>query len=314
MNSNDKTVAHWVDQFAGRIGACDMCQPFDEGEVVWIEGESQSLRELLTENGVPEEILEFVAEQLACSCGNELQLDSEVIADTISSQIIEDAGERFGWWVVEDIPRFKAFDEYLQKSPKTGRSHQLGQEIYDQLKDLQRQTIGGDWWRARSIDKSNASPALADVGPPLTPPKVAGRFNRVGERVFYLGSDKDAVISEARKHRKANCNLWAQKFQITAIGDIVELIAPPVPTSAFFNTIMPDLFAGLLWCDGLVQQGDGTEEAFEYLLPQYIAECATELGICGITFNSQLHSGVNLVLFAWDDADVVAVGRPELID
>ena len=311
MDVNSESVVYWVEQLFGKVDACDSCQPIEAGEIQWVEGEPQSVRELLDECGVPERLHDAVASELHCGCGNTLQLDSEIVVDGASVQVDEAASERFGWWVVEDNPRLVAFVEYLKEAPRDGRSHDVGRDIYSQMKELKSRSAEGVWWRARGIDVTEGPPTSEKLGPPPEPTGVAGRYNRGDQRVFYLGSNKQAVIAEVSKHLKPNRRLWLQQFRVVGVDGIVELKAPGSPSQAFYDAQMPSLFAGLLWCDCLAQQREGDDQSDAYLLPQYVADCAAELGVRGIVFSSQLHVGTNLVLFDWKTTDVVAVGVPE---
>ena len=308
-------VDMWISKLQGRIDACEYCQPYDNGETVWIAGVSQSVAEFLYDNNVPEDLHERVAVALACGqCACSLQLDTEIVVDSYESQLDEAAGDRFGLWVVEDNPRLNSFVEHLQHSSgPLGRGHDVGEELFTQLKELAVSTAGEDWWRARSFAESARSPAPLELGPPPKPSDTRGRFSPAGQRVFYLGSTKSAAITEARKYRKPSEQVWVQHFRIRGVDRIVTLAPKPFASDPFRQTEIPILVAGLMWCNGLVQQREGEEQKLEYLLPQFIADCALEIGIQGILFNSLLHHDKNLVLFSWNDEDVTAIGTPESV-
>lgn len=305
-------IESWVNQLQGHIDACENCQPYDEGEVVWISGDSQSVAEFLYENNVPEELHKLVADELACGqCASQLQLDIEIVVDSYESQLDEEGGDRFGWWVVEDSPRLNEFKAHLQQSPDMGREHEVGEELFNQLRELSASIVSGDWWRTRSFPKSAGVPSPSELGPPPKPSETRGRFSPEGLRVFYLASTQSAAIKEARKYQSPGQCIWVQGFRIAGLDGVVNLSPPLAPSDLFRQIRIPIMFAGLMWCNGFVQQREGSQQKVEYLLPQYIADCATELGIRGVMFNSLLHDAKNLVLFSWGDEDVSAVGSPE---
>jgi hypothetical protein len=302
----------WAVRLQGHVDACENCQPHEDGEVVWIEGEPQNVADFLYDKEAPEHLHELISQQLFCGqCGSSLELDTEIVADSASSQHDEEAAERFGLWVVEDLPQLNAFIEHLKQFPESGRNHQVGQELFSKLANLPTQTICGEWWRARALDASIERPTVSQLGPSPKPSATGGRFNSPGSRVFYLGSEKSAALSEAKKYLRPGNNLWVQQFMLADIKPVVALHPPPPLMNSFQQLEVPLVIAGLVWSNGLVQQREGAEQQAQYLLPQFIANCAAELGFRGILFNSHLHDGINIVLFSWDDEQVTAVGGPQ---
>lgn len=309
---NEDVVDFWINKLQPHIDACENCEPHDDGEVVWISGESQSVAEYLYDNEVPEELHDAVANELTCRrCACALQLETEVVVDSFESQLDAEAGERFGWWVVEDNPRLNAFAAHLRQSPQQGRAHEVGEELFHQLTELRERPVSGDWWRARSFSESASPPTPSQLGPPPKPSDSRGRFSPIGQRVFYLGSTKSAAIEEARKYQNPGQHVWVQRFRISHIARVVTLAPQPFPSDPFRQADLPILVAGLMWCNGLVQQRKGEQQRAEYLLPQFIADCVAEIGMHGILFNSLLHGETNLVLFAWTEDTVAAIGEPE---
>ncbi|HEY4309318.1 MAG TPA: RES family NAD+ phosphorylase [Pirellulales bacterium] len=310
-SSEDADVEMWVNQIQSQIIGCDNCQPFeDSGDED--DGGLQSVEEFLYDNEVPEELHDAIAEQLVCRCGHSLELDSGIVVDEIESQPDVIAADRFGDWAAEDNPRLGAFVDHLRQFPNAGLDHEVGVDLLNQLKALKTTTITGNWWRAQNVKESECPPSVARMGPPPAAGST-GRLHGPDQRAFYLGSDKSAAVNEARKYLQADRQMWIQQFRITGVENVIELQAPLSRTAAFYRDDIPLLFAGLMWCDGLVQQRVGSEQAKEYLLPQFISKCATSIGIAGITFNSLLHEGTNLVLFKWTDEIVSPIGEPERI-
>ena len=150
-----------------------------------------------------------------------------------------------------------------------------------------------------------------DLFPP-DPKHVAtpeGRFNHVGQCVFYLSKTKEGAAREVLT--KEGGLAWVQEFEIGTISDIVDL------SSGLINTPQEDISAlrfGLGYTKALarpVERSYGWKP--EYFVPRFLADYLKRVGVKGIIFRSPYHYSDNLVLFQYGDGDVKSVNEPSLI-
>ncbi|QDT45433.1 RES domain protein [Gimesia alba] len=304
MIPRDKNPESWANELGDRINGCEICQ-YHEAMNSYM-----SLGEFLEENYVPAELCEDTTHFLSCSCGNKLDLCTLIVIDSPEIQVDEYAGERFGYWAAENNQRINEFVNVLKHSPEIATKHDVGKEIFKQLELFPTCEVSGHWWRAQSIPECDCPPIVKRLSPRTEPSQSNGRFNSPGQPTFYLASNRESAVAEAEKYQKLGEEIWVLQFDLTKIDTIVDLVAPSLRTDSFRKSWIPDLFAGLLWCDGLVQQNKkGNPEP--YLLTQFIAKTAISHGIKGVKVNSQLHSGINLILFGWDLNNMQPIGQPE---
>jgi hypothetical protein len=290
------------------ITGCAYGEPYDEGEVVWIHP-SSTINDVLDLIDVPEECKESVAALITCpTCRDHHELYEEVAVKGDGEIRYESLIRE---WHDKHADRLDEFYEYLSKYPYLGAAHPLGAEIHQSFKKFPVTTIDDKtWFRARRI-KSGKPLSVEDFTPP-DPDQVAiseGRYNHHGQSVFYLAKDKEGAATECVEEGETRA--WVQRFKIVHTENVLDLSLE----ENWADEDLPVLALGLMDSGALrkvVPRTSGWKP--EYFIPRYIADCAREGGFNGILFKSVRHWRDNLVLFKYDQQNVVPEGQPEIVE
>ena len=80
------------------IGYCVTCQPYDEGDVVWVFGDRADLEELFDEYEVPEDLCDELAANLYFqNCGRDLCRYDNIGGYTVSAVAYLTRIQDIGW-------------------------------------------------------------------------------------------------------------------------------------------------------------------------------------------------------------------------
>jgi len=195
---DDAQVEQWVEAVQAEVAYCGTCQPYDEGECVWILGEEMEWDEIFDMCEVPEdeELRAQIARQIECPhCGAGLDDSCRVGVKSEREKVVDDLWatweEKYGW-------RFDDLYAYLEKHPYLGLSHDLGAELRDHIGKLPPSTLQEQvWYRARRVSSSAVLSARDMLPPDATEVAISeGRYNHFGQRVFYLAETKEAAARE----------------------------------------------------------------------------------------------------------------------
>ncbi|MGZ4159362.1 MAG: RES family NAD+ phosphorylase [Neobacillus sp.] len=155
----------------------------------------------------------------------------------------------------------------------------------------------------------------SEIGAP--PPHIAtsGRINRTGVSFLYCATEKYTAISEVRPHPGDRVSL--AKIKLNSDAKVFDLSSTQL-LGFFENDEKLDKFKPLNTLGVLINETIPPSERIRYSITQLIADCIRQLGFEGITFNSTVGDGKNIVLFdqgiaSQDDsgAEVVNVASVE---
>ena len=291
--ANDDFDEAQLNEFASRVQArlapCANCQPYDEGEAVWLNLHTD-LDDLMELMGVPEACREEVAERLDCPCCHQ----SHELYEEVGYKADEEVRyyELADTWYQEYQGQFDEFHKYLEDFPYLGMNHGFGRRIYKEVSGFPTTKITDDiWYRARRISDGRELTPL-DFYPP-DPTKCVigeGRFNHHGKSLFYLAGNEYGAATEVM--REDETRAWVQKFRIKGLERILDLI----PEEGWAEEGLPVIAVGLMYFGALtrpVEREKGWKP--EYLVPRFVADCARAQGFEGIAFKSARHYFDNLV-------------------
>jgi hypothetical protein len=289
------------------LSQCELGQPYDEGEVVWLNPHT-TLEDVMESAGVPEECHEEVAEIVRCPyCHAHHELYEEVGTKFEGELRFESLMDK---WYEAHAPKLEEFHNFLEKYPYLGAAHDFGKEIRDGVASFPSTTLKDViFYRARRI-MDGRDYTVDDFLPP-DPKKHTigeGRYNHAGQSVLYLSDDKDGAAIECLNDGESRA--WVQGFRIREIEKILDLSEEE--DWADEETTM--LACGLTH-SGAVRLPVDRKISWkpEYFVPRFIADCAKEKGFNGILFKSVRHWRSNLVLFQYNAEKVKPEGDPEIV-
>lgn len=281
-----------------RFDFCNYCQPWDEGEAVWIHGDKTEIDDVLQSAGIPEPLWYEVLQGLSCpNCGAPISRGDAV---GVKTQAESEDERQWVQWHKQFDKSFKEFSEHLEKFPYLGMKHRVGKKIFKTITSAQTIAIKEETWcRARKPDGA-LNFSATDMVPPLKP-LSEGRFNHYGQRVFYLAEGEYTAASEALDEDSESI-AWIQSFKIKDILKVLNL------ESYEYQSGAPYLTTGLSSKISAQKADLKSPWKPQYFIPRFIADCARKHGLNGIKFRSSKTSKYNLVLFSWQDKSIVPVG------
>lgn len=300
-----------VNEYAARvqddIRSCPSCQPLDE-DVGWIVGEAVALETLLRRNRVPERLRNRVATQLHCpSCGaDEFERDQDVGIHTAWEREVIDRQDQ---WFIKWQPKVEQFGEFLAKYPYLGAKHSMGKRIIRSIAELPTCSVHDQiWWRGRRPDGARQFTVQDMLAPPPNLARSEGRFNHYGQVVLYLSATNLGALAEVLDRRSGESVAWLQQFQVDSLHPVLDLTGPK-----WWQSDKRSLLAlGLEFNMRVLAPNPESPWKPEYFVPRFIADVAREVGLRGIKFQGPRHFDDNLVIFEPTNAQVTAVGSPQL--
>lgn len=292
------------------IQYCVNCQPFDEGEAVWIYGERTDVEGVLDELNVPEKFRNQIVENLCCpNCGNEyFDTSSEVGVKTKFDTEVERHMDKVYRLYGSEVTRF---EELLENFPFLAYSDKFARKIHNELKKRTLPTVSvlGQFYRARKVEGAEVLAKEGLYNPPVGKPEE-GRFNHAGQSYLYLSNDKATAIKEVVSGEKPLL-VWCQKFEI------VEKVENVLDLSFDWSMLSPSTSTVLLSLKiynslGRADRNKGLWKP-DYYLTRFIMDCAKEQGYQGIKYNSAKDiEEFDVVLFYSSDLKIEALGNPSV--
>ena len=304
---SEEELDEWARATEEIMSDCANSQPW-EGGTIWMNGHGP-LRDALGIADVPEEHFEEVADRVRCPyCGNRYELYEEVGIKAEAEMRFERLRYQ---WLEDHQYRLDEFYAHLESYPYLGLLHEVGREINASLKQLPQREISGEvWYRARRIKDGHQ--LTADEFRTPNPEKVViaeGRFNLFGRPVVYMAETAESAAAEVLKEGESRA--WVMGFRLKGVGPILNLSI----REDWADEEVTVLAVGLGYFGNLsrpVIREKGWKP--QYLLPRFIADCARLHGFVGLVFQSSRYWADNLVLFTWDDQNIVPEGEPRIIE
>lgn len=306
-----KNIDAYIKHIQPQIAYCATCQPYDDGEVVWILGRKIDLEEIFDEYEISEAMRDELTSKLVCKgCGRQL-CRGDAIGIKTKEEIEEQRliNKKWRLWDQKYEPMIDEFQIVLEKTPYLGLSHKVGKQIYDKIQTFPISEIKNEmWFRARRIE--DGRPLKHSDMLPHSSPASEGRFSHYGQSVFYLASEPFAAAVEVLDIQKEDL-AWIQKIKIDKIPNILNLY------SYIFedDPAIPLLALGLInkKLKTLAPSKDSTWKP-EYFIPRFISDCAKKRGFNGILYYSAKHHAKNLVLFDYKEKNVFSpLGEPQIM-
>ena len=216
-------VERFQKQLLNELRYCINCQPWDDGEAVWIFGARIWIRELLQSLGIPESMYEAVIEGIDCpNCGSSLDSSCEVGIrhdyEIEHEERVQRGKRLYG-------ERLFEFSRHIRDYPYLGSAHPVGRKILRDMPRFPRVSVTeSSWFRARRA-KSARRYSSRDLQPP-DPNKISipdGRFNHGSKAHWYLASDLHAAIAEVTERDDAFA--WVQEWRIELLENVLDLRA-----------------------------------------------------------------------------------------
>lgn len=290
------------------IEYCFYCQPYDEGEAVWIFGDRTELDYLFDTCNVPEEYWNNIKEHLFCPfCGHsDFSYDEEV---GVKTKFEEDVEKHMNEAYHLHGKEVREFENLIESFPLLAYQNKFAKRIYKEIKEkkLPITSVNGKFYRARKVENSEVISSKKMYNPPLGKPEE-GRFNHAGQSHLYLSNNKETSIKEVVSDEHSLL-VWCQEFEITEkINDILDL-------SFDWSLLTPSTSTLLLSLKvhDSISRSDRNRLNWkpDYYLTRYIMDCAKSNGFNGIKYNSVKDSyNFDVVLFFPDKIQIETIGNP----
>lgn len=292
------------------IKYCSYCQPYDEGEVVWIHGDPIDLYDLFVECNVPEKYWDTISSYLHCPyCGSEsFELASMVGLETsyeISIKKHVDSAQKLYGKEVQQL------EQDLENYPLLVLNNKLAKRILKELKEEKLPVcfVKGNFFRARRVESSEVYNSDKMYNPPKGKP-TEGRFNHAGQSHLYLASCKEVAIKEVI-NEEPSLLVWSQEFTIKRrVSNILDLSFDWGNLSTSTSILLLALHI-----KDSISRKDRNKDLWrpDYYLTRFIMDCAKSLGYNGIKYNSTKDSfEFDVVLFYPEKINILAKGNPRV--
>ncbi len=291
------------------IQYCITCQPYDDGDAVWILGEQNDLESLFDEYEIPEEDRDEIANKLHClNCGRQLERFDDYGAKTEYEKQVDQKRDE---WFAKYSDELNDFVQFIKKYPYLGAKHKLGEKIIGLLPEFPITTVENDsWFRARKISDGHKFSHKDMTAPnPEQVPISEGRFNHYGQSHFYLAKTDFGAAKELLAMTDEKL-VWMQNVSIrkaTSILDVRVGFHSPDPDAPLIAT-------GLVYFSNALNEGVERNKFWkpEYFVPRFVADAAKLAGFQGILYTSNLHYFDNLVIFDTSKIECEFIDDPSI--
>ncbi|MGH0610178.1 RES family NAD+ phosphorylase [Bacillus cereus] len=278
------------------------CQSCNEDKILYEQkhGDVDNLStvfELVSGYDLPEQIEGLVYQKVKCRCGNELESDQPYVTedeleDWYGSNInvvIETFGTPY-----EDA---EEFIQFLLKNPMMGIEHKVGKYILACIKEQKIPNLvdinpGEIYFRGRKrnpLEKKESYIEDELWSPPHGIPNQ-GRFNPSGISALYLADNQEIILEE----------LNISENEVVDMGEFVILESIRV-----WNICGLDI--NLL--TSIPSLNTDSSLSYEYIFPNFIAQCLTLVGINGVKYSSTKGTGENLCLFSFEKQKDIGINN-----
>ncbi len=301
-----------IEQLQEEIQYCITCQPYDDGDVVWILGEETELEELFDTFKVPESLRDEIAENLQCpNCGCQFERGAQYgrksDGEKLYEKLIDKKQKEWGKKYVQVLDDFMSF---IEKYPYLGAKHSLGKKIVELMPKFPSRNIKtGNWFRARKISDGRKFTHTDMTAP--NPEKVQvgeGRFNHFGQSHFYLANTEIGAAIEMLAGTDEKL-VWIQSIAIHNATNILDVRV------GHFHEPDPDapiVATGLIYFSNVLNSAVERSKYWkpEYFVPRFVADAAKQAGFNGILYTSNHHYFDNLVIFDETKIEYEFKGEP----
>jgi RES domain-containing protein len=174
-----------------------------------------------------------------------------------------------------------SFYNHLVKFPLLGLDHPVGQRIFIEIKDVPLVSISNvQLFRARSRNPNERDLPLSDSEMFNAPHGKAGlgRFNFQGHGELYVCDDKKTALQEAVSSENG-IKYEIIEWKLEQTLNVIDLTTSTSPLSKYCNFQKKTL------------------NGQEYIIPNFLAQCAKYHRIAGIRYNSVKDNNVNNYVF-----------------
>jgi hypothetical protein len=178
-----------------------------------------------------------------------------------------------------------SFYHHLTIYPMLGLEHKIGIKILNEIEKYEFKEVNGiNMFRGRPRNKDEREIPYSPEEMLSAPFGVSqqGRYNIVGQGELYVCSDKDVAIQECTKGN--NMSVDVIEWKLVEKVKLIDLTERDCPLIKF--------------CNFSVQ----TSKNLEYLVPNFISQCAKMKGLTGFVFTSAIDkNALNFVFFDYLD-------------
>lgn len=312
----NKTATKYLEKAQKELKYCITCQPYDGGDYIWIMGTKTTVDEIFEGLNVPEKYREDIATHLYCpNCGNEGFEQYDVVGTKdINDFEIETEIRRQEKVFKKFANKVQCLKEYLSEYPSLGLGDPMGRKIRQEIQKSKQDAItisAKSWSRARIVEGAKVFNE-SDLMAPGIGLSSGGRFHHPGQSVLYLAEDERLAMAETLNQTNVSSLVWVQEYQqSTDIIDILDLRNSWTNVSNVKSETVQALLASSVVFDKVEDRNSKWRP--QYLLPNFIADCAREAGFRGIIYSSTRGDGDNLVLFDPEDLAVQTIGEPKVL-
>jgi hypothetical protein len=305
--SREDRLERYVERIQDEICYCYNCQPYDSGEMIWVQGVQGDIEDLLDDFRVPERYRDDLVTMLEChNCGTTMSRHADIGLKE-PEQIERE--RKISQWRSRYAKKLVDFYKHISKYPYLAALHPLGRRIVREIDLFPKASIGKEtWYRARRVRSGKKLTSKQFLAPDTRKVRIPeGRYNHYAQSHLYLSEDQEGAARETLS--KGEKVVWIHKYEIKGVQSILDTVRW-WQDEAIGIPVVP---LGLLYSGVLKRkpQGDSNWKP-EYFIPRFIADCAKRKGYSGILYQGAKSTGRNLVLFYPDKKTSRPIGKPSL--
>jgi len=294
------------------IKYCDNCQSWDGGEVNWILGEKISLSDLFESYNIPEKHWDQLASHMVCQgCGTDnFEPFYDIgINDEFDQKILDkiSIGEKKYKRKIDDLIKF------ANENPSLILLNSLAKKIHKEIVSLTLPTWSAKnyiCYRSRNVHDSKAF-SSEDLDAPAEGISNIGRYNHAGKSAFYVSNTPQCSALEVLSDLSVPGVVWVQEYEIEEIFNILDLT---IDWNEYYS-LDSILFISLLNYRVFEQKSSKEKSTWkpEYLLTNFLSDCAKLSGYKGIRYSSVKGYEYNVVIFDKSAFKINIIGEPQIL-
>jgi hypothetical protein len=303
----EKDIDDLIPELQAEIQYCITCQPYDDGDAVWIFGEQTNLESLFDQYEIQDDIRDIIANRLHClNCGRQLERFDDYGAKTEFEKQIDQKRDE---WFTKYKDNLDDFVQFIMKYPYLGAKHKIGEKIVELLPEFPKTNIENEnWFRARKLSDGRKFSHEDMAAPDPEHVQISeGRFNHYGQSHFYLANTDIGAAKELLALTDEKI-LWMQNVFIHKATSILDV-------RVGFHDLDPDaplIATGLIYFSNTLNLAIERNRFWkpEYFVPRFVADAAKLAGFQGILYTSNHHYSDNLVIFDTSKLDYEFINDP----